>query len=110
MGWWNRQNDPKDDLIDAFVWALTLRPDEFHADIYNLHDEALGMDWWIANEDYGFKLLPVGFNQDSSNEVRFSRRQRRRGYNAYIKWARRQGPIRELADRIIDANDKAVKS
>lgn len=78
-------------LIDAFIEALSVRPDEFEPDdhggptIYSLRDKATGHCWWVANADYGFKLRLPGWPPRES-PIHFGWWQRRRAWRAFKRW------------------------
>lgn len=75
-------------IINAFVQALRERPTDFVFEeypgstegFYRLCDLRTGQKWWIANEDYGFRM--------SEPRLEFGYWARRKGWRAFKAWSR----------------------
>lgn len=107
LAWWFgvfTKETPKDGLIDAFIWSIRHRPDDYKRDAYKLMDRRSGLEWWIANDEYGFQLDRLG------GGIRFTSRQRRRAWRAVTEYLQDEADevVEKAWDRMVEANDAAL--
>ncbi len=106
--WWARNDSPaRDGLIDGLIWALKYRPRDFTHDQYYLQDTRAGLCWWIANDDYGFKLTNRETGEVLAEFHHWQKKRAWRAVTAHLQ-GHKDGKIEALWDKMVEANDAAL--
>lgn len=100
-------------LVEQFIEALRIRPNDFQEGAHTLDDKVTGMEWWIANGAEHFRLSRVEGCGCQNLRTDCARREQFRAWEAIETWRAGAGalnsPHAHEAMRLWEANQKALR-